>query len=308
MTRLDETLADYLTVRRALGYKLVRHGKLLAQFVAYLDEAGADTVTIEHALAWSAQPRGGDVSWWMTRLSVVRCFARWLHTIDPRAEVPPVDLLIGPRIRRVTPFLYTDAEIRALIDAAGILRGPLRTLTFRTLIGLLAVTGIRIGEAIRLDRGDLDLELGTLTIRDSKFGKSRELPLHSSTSRALRDYMARRDELFPVPSTPAVFISTAGTRLLYCGFHWTWLKLVAHAGLTARSAACRPRPHDVRHAFAVRTILDAYHAGGDVDRQLSLLCTYLGHGNPGATYWYLSAAPELLALAAERLQRHEEAR
>lgn len=308
MSGLDQSLADYLTIRRALGYKLERAGKLLAQFIAYLEEVGAETVTIEHAIAWATLPANGDSTWWAARLSVVRRFAGYLHTIDSRTELLPADLLIGPRSRRITPFLYSDTEVTALIDAADILRGPLRTLTYRTLIGLLAVTGMRIGEAIRLDRSDVDRDLETLTVRDSKFGKSRELPLHPSTFAALRDYLARRDRLFGAPTSPAVFISTAGTRLLYCGFHWTFQKLVAHAGLTPRSAACRPRPHDLRHTFAVQTVLDAYRSELDVDRQLSLLCTYLGHVDPGATYWYLSAAPELLALAGDRLQRHEDAR
>ena len=303
MSALRAALADYLTMRRALGYRLERAEKLLAQFVSHLEQADQERVTIEGALAWALLPAGGSPGWWGQRLSVVRGFASYLATIDPAHEVPPADLLPA-RTGRATPYIYTDQEIAALMAAAEILRFPLRALTFRTLVGLLAVTGLRVGEAIRLDRGDLDPGAGLLTVRDSKFGKSREVPLQHSSVAALDDYLARRDELHPRPVAPALFISLAGTRLLYCNVHWTFLQLVRRAGLGPRSASCRPRPHDLRHTFAVRTVLDWYRSGADVQAYLPRLSTYLGHVNPSATYWYLSAAPELLARAGERLERH----
>ncbi len=188
--------------------------------------------------------------------------------------------------------------------AAGTLRSPLRAATYQTLIGLLAVTGLRVGEAIRLDRDDIDWNQGLLIVRNSKFGKSREIPLHETAVRALRDYSRERDQLYRAPSVPAVFISTAGTRLLYCNVNWTFLRLVHRAGLKPRSGSCRPRLHDLRHSFAVRTLLEAHQSGSDVKVRLSLLSTYLGHVDPAATYWYLSAAPELLALAGHRLDDH----
>lgn len=187
--------------------------------------------------------------------------------------------------------------------AATALPSSLRVLTYQTLITLLAVTGMRIGEAIRLDRTDCDLGAGVLTVRLSKFGKSRELPLHASTVDALRSYLRRRDQLFPQPKALSLFITTAGTRLMYCGVHWTWLRLVHTAGLSPRSSQCRPRIHDLRHSFAVRTIIDAYRADVNVAARLPLLSTYLGHVDPANTYWYLSAAPELLGLAGQRLER-----
>jgi integrase len=303
VSRLRQALADYLMVRRALGYKLERAGRLLAQFLTYVEDVGADTVTTEHALAWARLPVGGDVSWWAHRLSVVRGFATYLHTLDPAAEVPPPDLLPS-RSRRASPYLYSEEEVAALITAAAGLRTPLRAATYRTLIGLLAVTGMRIGEAIRLDRGDLDFAHGVLVVRETKFGKSRELPLHPTTLKALRGYLRRRDELAPVADTSAVFVSTAGTRLRYCNVQPTFARLVRHAGLGPRSACCRPRMHDLRHSFAVRTLLDAYQAGEDAQQRLTLLSTYLGHVDPAGTYWYLSAAPELLALAGQRLDRY----
>ena len=307
MIPLRRALDDYLTMRRGLGFKLARTEKLLAQFISYLDDVGADIVTVEHALTWASLPTGGDRSWWAYRLSVVRGFATYLQTLDPTTEVPAAELLPW-RPRRATPYLYSDAEIAALIDAADTLRFPLRVATYKTLIGLLAVTGMRVGEAIRLDRDDLDLAHELLVVRDGKFGKSRELPLQPSTIRALRDYLRLRDRLHPAPSAPALLISPAGTRLLYCNVHATFRQLRRRAGLQPRSASCRPRIHDLRHTFAVRTLLDAYRSEADVQARLPLLSTYLGHVDPGATYWYLSAAPELLALAGERLERHLEAR
>jgi integrase len=300
MSTLRQALEDYLQVRRSLGYKLARPEKLLGQFTGYLEEAGAATVTTEHALAWAVLP-GGDASWHAYRLSAVRGFAAWLRTIDEDAQIPPAQLIPSRKLR-ATPYLYTDAEVTALTGAASSLRFPLRAATYQTLIGLLAATGLRVGEAIRLDRGDIDLDGGVLTIREAKHGKSRLVPVHSTTIRALRDYLRLRDQLHPRPGTAAVFISPAGTRLLYCNVHATWKRLAAIAGLAPRSASCRPRIHDLRHSFAVRALLGAYAAGQDGQATLALLCTYLGHVDPAATYWYLTASPELMAAAGQRLE------
>jgi integrase len=299
MSALSLKVADYLAVRRSLGYKLARPEKLLAQFTAYLERAGAATVTTEHALAWAVQP-GGDPAWHAYRLVVARGFAAWLATTDPAAEIPPAGL-IPSRKQRATPYLYDDGEVAALITAAESLRFPLRTAAYQTLIGLLAVTGMRVGEAIGLDRGDADLGAGVLTVRNGKHGKSRLVPLHDTTTRALGDYLRVRDRLCPQPRSQAVLISPAGTRLLYCNVHATWKKLAASAGLRPRSGSCRPRIHDLRHSFAVRTMLDAYESGADGQATLAALSTYLGHVDPKATYWYLSASPELMAAAGQRL-------
>ena len=235
MSALRQALAGYLAVRRSLGYKLDRPEKLLTQFISWTETAGTLTVTTEDALAWATAP-GGDASWHAYRLSVVRGFATYLHTIDPSAEIPPAGL-IPARPRRATPYLYSDADVTALIAAAASLRFPLRVATYQTLIGLLAVTGMRVGEAIRLDRGDLDLAAGIITVRQAKFGKTRLLPLHPTAVTALGGYLRQRDQLHPGPGTAAVFISPAGTRLLYCNVHATWKLLAASAGLQARSAA-----------------------------------------------------------------------
>jgi len=304
MNALRQALADYLAVRRVLGYKLVRAEKLLAQFLTYVEDRGQDHLTSETALAWATLPPKADRNWASTRLSIIRGFAAHLRGIDPATEVPPVDLLPGRKCR-ATPYLYSEKDIAALLAAAGTLHTPHRVATYRTLIALLAVTGMRVGEAISLDCGDFDAINGLLIIRNGKFGKSRELPLHPSTVTALGAYLSRDDRPRPrPPNTTALFVSTAGTRLLYTNVQPTFHHLVGQAGLEPRSAACRPRIHDMRHGFAVHTILDSYRDGGDPESRLALLSTYLGHVDPGKTYWYLSAAPELLELAGERLEHH----
>jgi len=300
MTPLHSALEDYLTIRRALGHKLQRAGKLLSEFVDYVEAEPNHRVTIELALAWATLPSTGSTSWWAIRLSAVRGFATYLHALEPTSEVPPTSLL-PTRYHRAVPYLYSDEDIIGLMGAAETLGSPLRVLTYRTLIGLLATTGMRVGEALQLDRTDLDYEHGLLTVRVGKFGKSRELPLHASTSDALRAYLNQRDRL--LPKVPAMFISRSGARLRYGNVNWTIRCLVRRAGIKPRSNACRPRLHDLRHSFAVRTVIDAYRTDTDVAARLPVLSTYLGHVDPANTYWYLSAAPELLGLAGERLER-----
>lgn len=302
-TPLQDQLADYLALRRALGYRLARPEKLLGQFLDHLERRGETTITVSSALDWARLPVSGDSNWWGYRLAAVRGFATYLHGIDPAHEVPAADLL-PQRPRRACPYLYSDTEVTALITATTSLRTPLRQATLATLIGLLAVTGMRVGEAIGLDRGDVDLPAGRLTVRFGKFGKSRELALHPSTVKALAAYQGQRDRLAPATGTPAFFVSLAGTRLIYCNVHHAFHRLVRLAGLTPRSASCRPRIHDLRHTFAVRSMIDAYTAGEDGQTRLTLLSTWLGHVHPVSTYWYLSSSPELMAVAGSRLDAY----
>lgn len=303
MSVLEQQLAEYLAVRRAMGYKLQRAGLLLAQFTGWLADRDATTITTELALAWATLPAGGESNWHRQRLSAVRGFAAHLHAIDPAHEVPAADLLAWRR-RRQIPYLYDEQQVTALMAAAATLGSAHRTATISTLIGLLSVTGMRVGEAIGLDRGDLDTQQQLLTVRDSKFGKSREVPLHPSTITALGAYLRRADRPALAAQTPAAFVSATGTRLLYCNVQNTFSRLVDRAGLPDGSASWRPRLHDLRHSFAVVTLIDAYRGGHDVQARLALLSTYLGHVNPGSTYWYLQAAPELMALAGQRLEQH----
>ncbi|MGH3180576.1 MAG: tyrosine-type recombinase/integrase [Streptosporangiaceae bacterium] len=301
MTALSTSLQDYMALRRSMGFKLRRAEKLLVQFVDHCDAVGADVVTTELALQWASLPEDASRSWVCHRLCVVRGFTQHLALIDERNEVVPTSLM-PYKPTRATPYLYTEDEVRGLMAAAGSLRSPVRQATFQTMLGLLWATGMRVGEALGLDRDDVDLARGVLTVREAKFGKSRELPVHETTSRALRDYAKQRDRLCPAPDTPAFFVSVAGRRVRYDGFHATFLKLVREAGLVRRSPTCRPRPHDLRHSFAVRTLIGWYRDGVDVEARLPRLSTYLGHVHPANTYWYLSAAPELLGLAAARLE------
>jgi len=300
MTDLHQALDDYLRIRESLGYKVVQPRRVLSKFVIHLEDLGLETVTTEAAAAWATEPAGARQGWWATRFGLVRGFAAYLRTIDPATEVPPAGLVTGKN-RRATPYLYSDAEIVSLMAAARQL-SPLRAATYEALVGLLAASGLRSGEAIALDRGDVDLNTGILTVRDAKFGKSRQVPVHPTTVVALAAYARRRDELCPRCASPAFFVSTTGTRLFYNTFHLVFSGLVRQAGLQPRSASCRPRPHDLRHTFAVKTLLDWYREGVDAAARLPLLSTYLGHVHPGATYWYLSGSPELFALVAERLE------
>lgn len=302
MTGLRDALSDYLSLRRSLGFKLERPGQLLEDFTGYLDTAGAPTVTTELALAWATAPADADPAWWRARLAATRPFARYLAAFIPGTEVPPAGLLPGPASRRAVPYLYSPAGIGALITAAAAIRTPLRAATYQTLIGLLAVTGMRAGETIRLDRPDVDLRAGLLTIRESKFGKSRQLPLHATTVAALAGYATLRDQRHPRPATAAFFLSLTGTRLIYKNVHFTYHRLTQAAGLSPRSPQCRPRIHDLRHSFAVTTLLRWYQDGDDVAARLPLLSAWLGHADPASTYWYLTGTPELLALAATRLE------
>lgn len=301
MSPLGSALADYLTIRRALGHKLVKVERLLGQFVAYLEERGAETITVGEALAWATAP-GGTRAWHYVRLSAVRGFAAYLQASDPACEVPPV--LFSGRFPRATPYIYSEEQITALLGATATLSTPHRAATYRTLIALLAVSGMRIGEAITLDHSDVDFKAELLLVRDTKFGKTRELALHASTVAGLRRYQRRSDRPRWPGGSDAFFVSIKGSRLNYSSVQWGFRRLLHDAGIRARSAECRPRLHDLRHSFAVATLLDGYREGSDVEGRLAALSTYLGHLGPEQTYWYLSAAPELMELAAQRLERH----
>jgi integrase/recombinase XerD len=300
MSALSLALGEYLALRRSLGYKLERPGELLVDFVAYVERAGDDHVTIDLAVSWAMLAANPDTGWRAQRLGVVRAFARYLHAIDAAHQIPPKGMIHAGE-RRPAPFLYSEADIAGLMAAARQLRSPLRAATIETLVGLLAVTGLRVGEVIRVDRGDLDVERGVLTVRHSKLGKSRHVPLHPSTIEALSAYVVRRDELCPCPRSAALFISTTGTRLLSGNLRTVFVELLQGAGLPPRSHRRGPRIGDLRHSFAVQTLLDWYLDDLDVGPWLPVLSTYLGHVSPASTYWYLSASPPLLAAAARRL-------
>ena len=305
MSALHEAVDDYIAIRRSLGFKLEDYPWMLHDFVDYLESHRESKVTTLLALEWAQRP-GADahLAYLAKRLCVVRGFARHLRAFDPDTEVPAA-YLMGWQACRATPYIYSEQDIQALLSAAGSLKPELRAATYQTLVGLLIVTGARVGEMIGLDRDDIDWDAGVLAIRYSKFGKSRELPLHPSSLDALRDYAEARDRLCPGPKTSSFFVNTLGKRPAYETVHHSFSKLAGIAGLRPRSDSCRPRVHDTRHSFACASLVGWYRRGVDVQAQLPVLSAWLGHAKPENSYWYLSAVPELLALAAERRQHRQ---
>jgi integrase/recombinase XerD len=299
---LRQAAEEYLATRRALGFTLSTQSRLLMDFVAYCDQHAVATVTTDVALTWATgTTRSRDRLWWARRLMVVRIFARHLQALDPATQVPPIDVL-PHTYRRTTPYLYSPQQLTDLVAAAGRLRPRLRALTCAAVIGLLASCGLRISEACRLNRDDVDLDEGVLTVRGSKFGKSRIVPVHPTTLGALRIYDGRRDLLCPDPASTAFFLNSRGRGLDAHNVSHTFAEILHTTGIAAPPGARQPRLHDLRHSFTIATLLAWYRDGGDVAARLPLLSTYLGHVDPKSTYWYLQATPELLAAAADRLE------
>ena len=303
MNDLRGYAADYLAMRRRLGYKLAGEGHLLLEFVTFAEKAGAATVTTELALRWATGTTGRSQAYLARRVRAVRSFARHLQAFEPATEVPPPDLFPAGK-HRPTPYIYTDADVTALMATAGELRPPFRAATFETVIGLLASTGMRVSEAMALDDDDIDWAESLLVVRQTKYNKSREVLLHPSTLDALATYKTNRDRLGPRRKTGSFFVTTRGTRLSHETLQPVFRQLVAKAGVGRAVSSPRPRAHAFRHTFAVNTLLEWSADGGDVTARMPLLSTYLGHSCPVATYWYLSAVPELLAIAVARRDSH----
>lgn len=296
MTPLHELVGEYLTLRRTLGYKLHREGWLLPRFVRFLETRGQTWITTRLAVEWASEP-GCSPSRAAHRLIMVRGFAAYVRAQDARTEVPPRGLI--PAVtRRQPPHLYTEAEVEALLAACWRLRRGVRLTAF-TLFGLLAVTGLRVGEAVGLDRPDVDLRDGRLVVRHAKFNKSREVPLHPTTVAALQIYTQHRDAVHRHPRSPSFFLTVAGTRPFVQNVWQTFVQLRRIAGLNG--APRPPRIHDLRHSFAMNTLLRWSREGLDLQARIPVLSTYLGHVSPSSTYWYLTATPALLELAAHRV-------
>ena len=305
MTPLRKALEAYLTLRRGLGSELFRPGAHLHRFVDFLDREGAAVVTAELALRWATAPASATPATWAGRLAHVRRFATWLSATDSRTEVPSRELL-PDRYRRRPPYIYSDEEVERIVGEAARLASPLgmRARTYATLFGLLAATGLRLGEALLLDRDDVDLRAGILAVRRAKFGKSRFVPVHDSTITALRRYARQRDQLLPRPASPAFLLSERGIRVTQCSARYNFAVVSRAVGLRPPTRGHRhgrgPRLHDMRHRLAARTLVRWYREGRDVERELPKLSTYLGHVHVSDTYWYIEAVPELLRLATER--------
>jgi integrase/recombinase XerD len=307
MSTLRELLRDYLAMRRSLGFKLHSEGVGLLSFVTFMEQVQADFISTDLALVWAKQPAMAKPIWWSHRLTFVRVFARYCHAFDQRTEVPPSALLPCCH-RRPTPYFFSDEEIDLLLKDA--LQLPMKegfvNQTLYCLFGLLAVSGLRIGEALALTLSDVDLDQGILTILSAKFGKSRLVPLHTTTVQIFADYREYREQFLAGHQCSHWFINAQGKRLNYDYVHRVFLRLTAH--LPNQSGRLRPRLHDLRHRFALITVLHWYHDGVDVEQRLPTLSAFLGHVQVSDTYWYLSACPELLEAAKNRLECYWEQR
>lgn len=304
-------LETYLDLRRGLGAQMRGAEARLRRFAEFLDREGEVVITTDLALRWATEPADVASATWAQRLGDVRRFAAWLSATDPRVEVPPLGLL-PERYRRRPPYIYSDEEVVHIVQEAEQLSSSvgLRGHTYATLFGLLSATGLRISEALALDRDDVDLLAGILSIRRAKFGKSRFVPVHDSTRLALQRYAERRDAIVQKPASRAFLISDRGTRIKQCSARYNFAVVSRAVGLRPPTEKYRhghgPRLHDMRHRLAVRTLIRWYREGRDVERELPKLSTFLGHVHVADTYWYIEAVPELLQLATERITGPQE--
>lgn len=305
MNALRTDVADYLATRRAMGFKVEGLSKLLLSFVAFCEARGATRVHNDLALEWAMAQIKVPVSDALVarRLDAVRIFARHQHALDPATEIP-AETIGSRRYRPKEPNVFSQNEILALIAAADILSPQFKALTWRTLIGLLAATGMRPGEACHLTLSDIDLTNGVIEVLQTKFGKSRLVFIHPTTATMMGRYLKARQEWVGTAARacPTVFVNSRRGPLNPDALGVTFKRIVTAAGLNAEPGRRPARLHDLRHTFAVTTMIDWYRDGGDVQVRLPLLTTWLGHVDPASTYWYLHAVPELLAHAANRLE------
>jgi len=303
MKPLHQAVKDYLALRRSLGFKLKEYGDCLHEFVSFLKEQGVPHITNKLAVEYATQRQDEKPVSWSRRLGIIRGFARYRIGADPRTEIPPVGLLKF-RSRRARPYLYSEDEIHRLLEAALKIESPheLQPHTYYCLFGLLAVSGLRLGEAINLQPQDVDWAEGVLTIRGAKFGKSRLVPLHLSTLAVLRDYAKLRDKIFAGHDVPTFLVTSRGTKLEKPNLSRIFRELSRQVGIRKPGVRHGPRLHDFRHRFAIETLLRCYRNGEQVDRRMPVLSTYLGHVNVSGTYWYLGSTPELITAASKLIE------
>ena len=297
---------EYLSLRRSLGYKLIDTEYVLGWFLSFMEQEQSTHIKTEAVLRWVHASKMVSLPQRSTRFAVIRKFAKYAHALDAEHEVPPYRLLTH-RTQRSTPHIYSDSQVLRLLRACLALPAGkgLRRYTYHTIFGLIAVTGMRISEATSLTRGDVDISAGIITIREAKFSKTRCIPVHDSTIRVLAEYIRRRDEIYPNAESSAFFLSDPGTTLTSAVLRCMFLRISHRIGFRKPTERYGPRIHDLRHTLAVKTVMKWYRDGADVERQMPLLSTYLGHVKPSDTYWYLSSVPELVGLAAARLEAHK---
>jgi integrase/recombinase XerD len=301
MTPLQNALAGYLALRRTLGFKLARSGLWLPNFVEKLEKSGATHIQAKFAVSWAMDFNTPLAKSWTQRLSMVRSFAKYMHARDSQHELVPIELSPPNKPSRIIPYLYTDADVCLLMNKARQIFPKFKGDSLATLIGLLAATGMRVGEAISLERSDINQQKNILLIRNTKFGKTRQIPIDPSVSEALYYYAKKRDQLI-TPKTNFFFLSMTGTQLFYQNVHTNFRVLIRKTDLN-KIKPHHPRIHDLRHSFAIKTLNTWYKTGRDTGPMLPALSTYLGHCSPESTYWYLQATPELLQQACLRLEK-----
>lgn len=289
-------------MRRALGFKLKKHDIALRGFINFLDAGHHTRITTDLALRWAKYPSNRNPAWWCERLSMVRKFAQYLNNTGVHTDIPPPGIL-AQYYHRPQPHIYTKSEVAALLEGMRqhLPRTDLRHYTYTTLLGLLATTGLRIGEALKLNRDDIGLDTSELRIQDTKSKDARLIPLHPTTVAALKGYAQQRDRMQSHPKSQSFFLNLFGERLSIWMVNTTFIRVSKRIGLRSRTAKRGPRIHDLRHTFAVNALIAAYKSGRPIDRQVYAISIYLGHKSPSSTYWYFSAVSELMALACERL-------
>jgi integrase/recombinase XerD len=303
MKSLHQAVGDYLALRRSLGFKLREYGDCLHEFVSFLAKNESAHVTNKLAVEYATQRQYEKPVSWSRRLIIIRGFARYRIGADPKTEIPPIGLLRF-RSRRAQPYVYSQDEIRSLLHAALKIESPhqLQPHTYHCLFGLLAVSGLRLGEAVNLQSQDVDWSEGVLTIRGAKFGKTRLVPLHPSTLAVLRDYADLRDKIFTGRILPTFLVTSHGTKLEKTNLSHIFRELSRQIGIRKPGVRNGPRLHDFRHRFAIQTLLRWYRSGEEVTRRMPVLSTYLGHVNVSGTYWYLGSTPELMAAANKLIE------
>src|SRR4030042_2752669 len=300
-----EAAENYLNYRRKMGFAIRIEGQELLRFAKYADSIShKEHITVELAIQWAKLPQKCSSIYWARRLDIVRRFAKYLKTIDAGTEVPP-EGICGPSYCRKTPHIYTEEQIASLLNAARALTplNGLRPNTYATLFGLLASTGIRISEALNLKDHDVNLENNIIIIRETKFHKSRIIPIHSTTSKALKYYVDKRNKAHASSISNAFFLTEKATSLKYHKTLMTFVSISYSLGWRSPKKRKGPRIHDLRHTFVVKRFLSWYRNGEDVNKQIYYLSTYLGHVKIADTYWYITAIPELMAIASSRFER-----